>query len=96
MSSISPNYLGMSNSNNSEVKSLKALLEERAINKTKLAERMGIGRTTLSHWERGTRNISLEHAISLASHLQVSLLTLAASLGYDVSGVPGEIEGEQN
>jgi transcriptional regulator with XRE-family HTH domain len=96
MSSISPNYFGMSDSNHSEVKSLKALLEERAINKTKLAERMGIGRTTLSQWEKGTRNISFEHAISLASHLQVSLLTLGKSLGYDVSGVPGESEGEQN
>jgi transcriptional regulator with XRE-family HTH domain len=95
MSSISPDFFGMKDTNQ-ESKTLKELLEERAVNKTKLAERMGIGRATLNSWESGKKVPAFDNAIRLAAELGVSLKTLGESLGYDVSRVPDENRDDQN
>jgi transcriptional regulator with XRE-family HTH domain len=90
MSSISPDYFGMSLQNNNEVKTLKQLLKEKDINKTALAKRMGVGRQTILQWENGERAPVFKNAVLLAAELGISLKTLALSLGYDVSLVPSD------
>jgi transcriptional regulator with XRE-family HTH domain len=81
----------MNQDNNGEVKTLKQLLDEKAINRTQLAKRMGVGRTTLSNWERGLGNITLENAVKLSRELRIPLRVLAAGFKYDVSSVPADI-----
>ncbi len=88
MSSISLNIFRMSTDSNNEAKTLKELLDERSINKSKLVKKMGISYQTLDHWENRRRVPSFENAILLAKELQVSLKTLGASMGFDIREIP--------
>lgn len=83
-----PRFFGMDQQNINEVKTLKQLLKDRAVNRSKLADRMGVSRQILRDWENGRYVPTFENAVKLAAELQISLRTLAASLGYDVSAVP--------
>jgi transcriptional regulator with XRE-family HTH domain len=78
MSSISPEYF----MGDYEGKSLKNILDERCINRSKLIKKLGIGRSTLRHWEQGTTNITFVHAVKLAAFLNMPLEDLAASFRY--------------
>jgi DNA-binding XRE family transcriptional regulator len=69
---------------NYEGKSLKDILDERCINRSQLARTLGIGRTTLIQWEKGTRNITFVHAVKLANFLDIALEDLAVALKYSV------------
>jgi DNA-binding XRE family transcriptional regulator len=67
---------------NYEGKSLKDILDERCINRSQLARTLGIGRTTLLQWEKGTRNITFVHAVALADFLRIPLEDLAVAFKY--------------
>jgi DNA-binding XRE family transcriptional regulator len=69
---------------NYEGKTLKEILDERCINRSQLARTLGIGRTTLIQWEKGTQNITFVHAVKLANFLNIGLEDLAVAFKYSV------------
>ncbi|WP_059050548.1 helix-turn-helix domain-containing protein [Paenibacillus senegalimassiliensis] len=51
----------------------KQLRLEKSVSQQDIASSLGVDRTIVSHWERGTRIPSLEIACALADYLEVSL-----------------------
>jgi transcriptional regulator with XRE-family HTH domain len=52
---------------------LNKLRQKKNISHEKLANELGLTRTTISHWENGIRLPSLETAAALADYFDVSL-----------------------
>lgn len=51
----------------------KQLRLEKLVSQQDIASSLGVDRTIVSHWERGTRIPSLEIACALADYFEVSL-----------------------
>ena len=51
----------------------KQLRLEKSVSQQDIASSLGVDRTIVSHWERGTRIPSLEIACALADYFEVSL-----------------------
>ena len=51
---------------------LKELREIRGIKQRELSKELGFSRTTLSGWERGARNPSLDDVVLIAKYFNVS------------------------
>lgn len=51
----------------------KKLRLEKSISQQEIATSLGVDRSIVSHWERGTRIPSLDIAYSLADYFEVSL-----------------------
>ncbi len=52
---------------------IKLLREEKGISQTKLGEAVNLTKTTISHYENGTRVPSIETLIDLANYFKVDL-----------------------
>lgn len=85
-----PRNLGMSE------KTLKELIAEAGYTYRDLAEKLGTGHDAIVAWGKGTRVPRLDNAIALAAELGVSLKTLSAALGQDVSRLPDDMGGDEN
>jgi transcriptional regulator with XRE-family HTH domain len=73
-----------------EVLPLKELIERAGYTQRDLSKVSGIPERTINSWVCGQRVPDLERYILLASYLRVSLKTLFASFGYDVSRIPDD------
>jgi transcriptional regulator with XRE-family HTH domain len=71
-------------------KNLKDLLDEAGYSHRGLAKELGIGHGVLLSYGKGETIPRLDSAIALAAKLNVSLKTLSAALGQDVSKIPDD------
>lgn len=75
----------------------KPTLEElrKKANKTRVQVAVDVGVSdpkVIYDWERKGSVPRLEHAIGLARSLSVSLKTVCESLGFDLTGIPGDVD----
>jgi transcriptional regulator with XRE-family HTH domain len=77
-------------------KNLKDLLDEAGYSYRGLARELEIGHNVLISYGKGATIPRLDSAIALASKLNVSLKTLSAALGQDVSRIPDDCDGGNN
>lgn len=69
---------------------LKVLREAAGYTQKQLGQRLNISQTNIQFWEYGQAKPKLDNAVALARELNVSLKTLAKSMGIDVTGVPDD------
>ncbi len=81
--------LGMS------VKILKELIDQANLTPTELAAKVGTTRKVIYSWCKPDADMKVSNYIRLAEVLGVSLKTLAASIGRDVSRVPNDLGGDE-
>jgi transcriptional regulator with XRE-family HTH domain len=81
--------LGMS------VESLKELIDRANLTPTELAAKVGTTRKVIYSWCKPDADMKVSNYIRLAEVLGVSLKTLAASIGRDVSRVPNDLGGDE-
>jgi transcriptional regulator with XRE-family HTH domain len=81
--------LGMS------AESLKELIDRANLTPTELAAKVGTTRKVIYSWCKPDADMKVSNYIRLAEVLGVSLKTLAASIGRDVSRVPNDIGGDE-
>ena len=77
------------NTNDQEI-TLKGLIEQAGISQRKLSRDSGIAEVTINGWVAGKYTPKLDNAAQVARTLDVSLKTLAKSMGIDTRGVPGD------
>ena len=77
------------------VKNLKELIEQAHLTPTELAAKVGTTRKVIYSWCKPNADMKLSNYIKLAEVLGVSLKTLAASIGQDVSRVSNDIEDNE-
>lgn len=75
---------------NDEVKTLKTLIDDAGTNQRALSKRIGLSERTLNDWVAHKKIPRLDNALTLARALGVSVKTLSASLGLDISGIPDD------
>lgn len=68
--------------------SLKEIRKYAGLTQQKLAEEIGIGFSSLSHYEKQTAKPSLEVFVKLCESLEVSPRVLLKALGFDVTNIP--------
>ena len=73
------------------VKNLKELIEQARLTPTELAAKVGTTRKVIYSWCKPDADMKVSNYIKLAEVLGVSLKTLAASIGQDVSRVSNDI-----
>jgi transcriptional regulator with XRE-family HTH domain len=71
---------------------LKQLIAKAGISQRQLSQKLGISERTLNSWVIGQYHPTLINVLPIARELNISLKTLALSLGYDVSGIPSDKE----
>ena len=69
---------------------LRTLREAAGYTQEQLAKKLGVGIRIISDWENGKKIPKFDNAVSLASSLEVSLKTLAASMRMDVAKLPND------
>jgi transcriptional regulator with XRE-family HTH domain len=74
-------------------KTLKQLIDQANLTPTELATRVGTTRKVIYSWCKPDADMKVSNYIKLAEVLGVSLKTLAASIGQDVSGIPDDRTG---
>lgn len=73
-----------------EHETLKDLMERAGLTEPQLSQRIGVSLRIINHWKMRRKIPRLDNALSLAKELNVPLKVLAKSLGFDVSGIPGD------
>lgn len=79
-----------------EQKKLKDLIKEAGLTYRELAAKLGTSHTLISAWNKGTYDPTMPYMVKLSRELRVSLKTLAASLGEDVTGIPDDCDRDDN
>ena len=74
---------------------MKELIAQAGLSQRELARRIGIKETTINSWVTGRYDPTLKNILPLARELNLSIETIAKSLGYDVSGIPGDHDEEE-
>ena len=77
------------------VESLKELIDRANLTPTELAAKVGTTRKVIYSWCKPDADMKVSNYIKLAEVLGVSLKTLAASIGQDVSRVSNDIEDNE-
>lgn len=75
-----------------EFKTLKQIVIESGLTHQQIADRLGVKQPRISAILNGS-DLKVSTAIKLSAVFNISLKTLAASLGQDVSGVPDDDRG---
>jgi plasmid maintenance system antidote protein VapI len=75
-----------------EIKTLKQIVAESGLTHQQIADRLGVKQPRVSAILNGT-DLKVSTAIKLSTVFNISLKTLAASLGQDVSSVPDDDRG---
>jgi transcriptional regulator with XRE-family HTH domain len=70
---------------------LKSLRQSLELSQEDLGRRLSLSYRTVAEWEAGRKIPRFDNAIALARELNVSLKTLAKSMGFDISGIPDDI-----
>ena len=73
-----------------EVKTLKQIIVESGLTHQQLANILGVKSPRISELMRPGQDLRMSTSIKLAKALNVSLKTLAASIGQDVDGIPDD------
>jgi transcriptional regulator with XRE-family HTH domain len=80
-----------------KIKTLKEIVFESGLNRQQIAEILGVSPPRVSEIMRPGQDLRISTVIKLAKALNVSLKTLAASIGQDVSDIPDDpIDSDQN
>jgi transcriptional regulator with XRE-family HTH domain len=79
-----------------EIKTLKQIVFESGLNRQQIADILGVSPPRVSEIMRPGQDLRLSTVIKLSKALNVSLKTLAASIGQDTTGIPDDAGGEQN
>lgn len=75
---------------------MKNLREWRGLSQKTLAEKAKISTRIITYYEAGERIPTLDNAVAIAHELNVSLKTLARSLGISCEGIPDDIPTRKN
>jgi plasmid maintenance system antidote protein VapI len=76
-----------------EIKTLKQIVEQSGLTHQQLADLLGVKQPRISEMIRPGQDLRMSTSVKLAKALNVSLKTLAASIGQDVSGLPDDRTG---
>ncbi len=79
-----------------EIKTLKQIIEQSGLTHQQLADIIGVKQPRISELIKPGQDLRMSTSIKLAKALNVSLKTLAESIGQDTSGIPDDDGGEQN
>jgi transcriptional regulator with XRE-family HTH domain len=79
-----------------ERKTLKDLIREANLTYQQLGDRLGVTRSMISQWNSQGTDLRTSTLIRLAKELNVSLKTLAESIGQDTTGIPDDLGGKDN
>jgi transcriptional regulator with XRE-family HTH domain len=82
-----PKILGMGKN-----KTLKELIIESGMTHQQLADAIGVSQPRVSDWLRPGYDLRMSTAVRISKALNVSLKTLAASIGVDTEGIPDDQE----
>ncbi len=77
-------------------KTLKQIIHESGMTHQQIADALGVKQPNISTWLRPGKDIRISNAVKLARLLNVSLKTLAASVGVDTEGVPDDKERDDH
>jgi plasmid maintenance system antidote protein VapI len=78
-----------------ESKTLKQIITDSGLTHQQLADILGVKQPRISAILNGT-DLKISTSVRLSEALNVSLKTLAASIGQDVSRVPDDYGGDEN
>jgi plasmid maintenance system antidote protein VapI len=73
-----------------EFKTLKQIIVESGLTHRQLADILGVKSPRISELMRPGQDLRMSTSIKLAKALNVSLKTLAASIGQDIDGIPDD------
>lgn len=76
--------------NTNDIKTLKNLLLEKQITQEALARKLDVSNNSVNAWVTGRSIPRFDNVCQMANELEVSLKTLAKSLGLDVSRIPSD------
>ena len=76
--------------NKDEIKTLKEILLEKDITQEFLARKLNVSLNSVNSWVNGRKVPRFDNVCQMANELEVSLKTLAKSLGFDVSHIPDD------
>jgi plasmid maintenance system antidote protein VapI len=76
-------------------KTLKEIIAESGLTHQQIADLLGVKQPRISAILNGS-DLKVSTAVRLSAILHVSLKTLAASIGQDVSAIPDDCGGDEN
>lgn len=76
-----------------EIKTLKQIVEQSGLTHQQLADLLGVKQPRISVMLRPGQDLRMSTSVKLAKALNVSLKTLAASIGQDTTGLPDDRTG---
>jgi transcriptional regulator with XRE-family HTH domain len=79
-----------------KIKTLKEIVFESGLNRQQIADLLGVSPPRVSEIMRPGQDLRISTVIKLSKALNVSLKTLAASIGQDTTGIPNDDGGEEN
>jgi transcriptional regulator with XRE-family HTH domain len=79
------------NTNDDSEITLKGLIEQAGTNQRRLSKDCGIAEVTINSWVAGKYVPRLDNAVLVAKALNVSLKSLAKSMGMETKGVPDDL-----
>jgi plasmid maintenance system antidote protein VapI len=79
-----------------EIRTLKEIIAESGLTHQQLADIIGVKQPRISEMIKPGQDLRMSTSIKLAKALNVSLKTLAASIGQDTTGIPDDSGGEDN
>lgn len=80
-----------------KIKTLKQIVIDSGLTQQQLADILGVAPPRISVMLKPGQDLRMSTSIKLAKALNVSLKTLAASIGQDIDGIPGDpIESDPN
>jgi transcriptional regulator with XRE-family HTH domain len=77
-------------SEKNEVTTLEQLIKERRVNQGELAEEVGVSRSTVSRWIKGTQEPSTKGFLRLCAKAKVSPKEMGRLMGYEVDDIPDD------
>jgi transcriptional regulator with XRE-family HTH domain len=84
-----------SEQNDRQVITLKTLRELANYSQKEISQRVGVNYNAYQAWESGRSVPKFDNAVMLARELNVSLKTLAQSMGQDTTEIPDDLGREQ-
>jgi plasmid maintenance system antidote protein VapI len=78
-----------------EIKTLKQIIAESGLTHQQLADLIGVKQPRISEMIKPGQDLRMSTSVKLAKALNVSLKTLAASIGQDVADLPDDRGGDE-
>jgi plasmid maintenance system antidote protein VapI len=79
-----------------KIKTLKEIVEQSGLTHQQLADLLGVKQPRISVMLKPGQDLRMSTSIKLAKALNVSLKTLAESIGQDTTGIPDDMGGDEN